>query len=44
VIRRWWADECAVLSQKQNDEVEAETQSVFKRAKERGELLRNQLK
>ena len=37
VTKRWWAEEFAELSQKQRDEVQAETKAAFKLAKERGE-------
>ena len=41
VTKRWWVDEYAELSQKQRDEVEAETQAAYKLAKERGERFKN---
>ena len=40
VTRRWWTEEYAELRQKQNEEVEAETQAAFKLAKERGERFK----
>ena len=41
VTKRWWVDEYAELSQKQRDEVEAETQAAYKLAKERGKRFKN---
>ena len=41
VTKRWWAEEFAELSQKQREEVQAETQAAFKLAKERGERFKN---
>ena len=41
VTRRWWAEEFAELSQKQQQEVHAETQAAFKLAKERGERFKS---
>ena len=43
VTRRWWTEEYEELRQKQNAEVEAETQAAFKLAKERGERFKQQL-
>ncbi len=40
VTRRWWAEEFVELSQKQRDEVKAETQAAIKLAKERGERFK----
>ena len=41
VTKRWWAEEFAELSQKQRDEVKAETQAAFELAKKRGERFKN---
>ena len=41
VTKRWWTEEFAELSQKQRDEVKAETQAAYKLAKERGERFKS---
>jgi len=40
VTKRWWAAEFAELSQKQRDEVKAETQAALDLAKERGKRFK----
>ena len=40
VTKRWWAEEFAELSQKQRDEVKAETQAALDLAKERGKRFK----
>ena len=40
VTKRWWAEEFAELSQKQRDEVKAETPAALDLAKQRGERFK----
>ena len=40
VTRRWWVDEFAQLSERQREEVEAETAAAYKFAAERGKRYR----